>query len=122
MNVQYEKVKLLNFQEIASFLFIISIFISIYLQNNEKKNILNMFYKDLSSLEEFNRYFIIALLVVFLYINYNFFNIAKYQNKKIKPYIIQNYATLLSLIAGFLALYAFYENKRSISSVESPVI
>lgn len=122
MNVQYEKIKFLNFQEIASFLFIISVIISIYLLENEKKMVSNKKYKNLDKLEEFNRYFVIALLIIFIYINYKFYDIAKYEKKKLRPYTLQNYASIISLVTGFIALYAYYDNKSGISGIENPII
>lgn len=119
------EIKILDLQIVASFLFIITTFISILITYNEDyylkngKRIINS--KDAVKLSKLNRAFIIILLFVFLYINYKNKEIDKIKNNDIAPDNLQIFASYLSLVASFIILYVVYKyGEDVIPTTENP--
>lgn len=109
MNTKKSEIKLLDIQIIASTLYIGSLLISILLTYNDKqitkkeKTILTN--AQAANLSVFNRAFIVALTLVFLYTTYQSRENAKKENQKIWPFDLQMYASELSLLATIIVLY-----------------
>lgn len=124
-NTKEAEIKILELQIVASFLFIITTFISIFITYNEDyylkngKRIINS--KDATKLSKLNRTFIIILLFVFLYINYKNKEIDEIKNNDITPDNLQIFASYLSLIASFIILYVVYKyGEDVIPTTENP--
>lgn len=120
------KVKSINLQLLSSFLFIISIIISILLTYNEKRNILKKepLFNDIFAkyLNLFNRIFALFIIVLILYINYNDY---KNRNGSTNALIYQIYASIFSVISALIVLYVVIENfsdNINISSIENPIV
>ena len=109
MNIKSSEIKLLDIQIIASVLYIGSLLISILLTYNDKqitkkeKTILTN--AQAANLSVFNRAFIVALTLVFLYTTYQSRENAKKENQKIWPFDLQLCASELSLLATIIVLY-----------------
>lgn len=121
MNTTDYEIKLLNLDEFGSFLFIITIIISMYITEINKNELKEKKYRNIKNLQLFNRCFVIALLFLFFYINAENLKIAKFKNKDLKPFQLQIVASILVIIASFIALYILHYNGE-IASTENPEI
>jgi len=124
-----DKIKLLSYQLITSFLFIISILISILLTYNQKQELLNekriLNKKSSKYLNLFNRIFALSIIFAILYINYSEYQINKNKRSNIAPYKHQVYASIFSVISAIIVLYVVIENwedNPNITSIENPII
>lgn len=108
-NAKLSEIRLLDIQIIASILYIGSLLISILLTYNDKqltqkkKTILSN--TEAANLSVFNRVFIVALTLVFLYTTYQSRENAKKENQKIWPFDLQLCSSELSLLATVIVLY-----------------
>lgn len=121
-----KQIELLNLQNIASFIFIITILISIYLTNLDKNNIIFNKNTKKFDLALLNRIIVTILSLTYLYINiYNTY-IAKQRNKDLKNYFVELYVSIIVLIASLILLYLAYINKINndfnISDIENPIL
>ncbi len=119
MNTNEQEINLLNIQQIVSVLFIVSILISIYTTNQVKNDLKFNTKTNNRKLSEFNRYLSLSLLIIFFIINYNFLEIAKINNKDLRPFKYQLLAATFAIIASLIILYSFYLSN-SIATVENP--
>jgi len=114
-NYKELEIKILDIQLIATLLFIISLFISIIINVDEKLKLKNnsgfLSNKNSQNLALFNRIFVVILALVFIYCNYASKKIAEYKNDETKNIELQILAGLLSLIAAIIVLYVAYKNK-----------
>ena len=108
MNISDRETQLLYIQMYASILFIITTIISIILTyDNIKKheNKKRVFTSDTEhNVIITNRLIITVLVVVFTYINYEFYEISKLKNDS-NLQRKEFFASILALIAGFILLY-----------------
>lgn len=123
-----QEINLLDIQNIATFLYIISLLISIYLTNYDKETLENKPHScsptTYQRLAIFNRVFVITLTLTYLYINYANQNIARQKKEDLSSFRWQISASWLSLVATLIALYVVvhYQNYTTISGIENPGI
>lgn len=127
-NKQTEEIKLIDGQIIASFLFIISIAISIALLYNQKLNVLNeeplFSRKETNKIALYNKIFSIILLAYFLYVSYQTYEETK-DTEKGSDAQIQLIASSIVTFAAFLGLYIILKNYNTnlpFIDVENPEI
>ena len=121
-----EEVKIVNIQLISTFLFILSLVISLLLTYNSKlevegkKGFLND--KQNYSISVFNRIFIVCLSLAFLYTNIKNKEIAKSKSVNTHPFNLQIMASELSLLAALIVTYVVVSSGEYsiITSVENP--
>lgn len=117
----------INIQLIALIITLISVFISLLLTYNQKleiKNLETLFSsKNTFKLTKFNRILILILGITFLYVNYNLYKISKKEGENLKPYILQIFASILTVITALITLYVVsLSNKENVSDIENPII
>lgn len=127
--MEKEKLKLLDYQIFASVLFIISIFISIILTYDEKRQVLKkqgLFSEQFDKyLNLFNRILSLLIVLFILYINYETYYIQKKKRNNLDPFRHQIYASIFSVISALIVLYVVIENwyeNPNITSIENPII
>lgn len=117
----------INIQLIALVITLISVFISLLLTYNQKleiKNLDTLFSsKNTFKLTKFNRILILILGITFLFVNYNLYKISKKEGENLKPYILQIFASILTVITALITLYVVsLSNKENVSDIENPII
>lgn len=124
-----KKVQLLNYQLILTGLFIITLIVSIILTYDEKRDILNKQKLFSDTFEDylnlFNRIAGVLIIVAFLYINYQDYQLNKGIKRNIEPFKHQIASTIFNLISAAIALYVVIENwneSPNISDVENPIV
>lgn len=127
MNKKNKEIDAINIQLIALFLILISSIISILLTYNQKLDLeeKDTLYtpKQSYKLTLFNRIFIIILSIVFLYVNYELYEVSKEEGEDLKPYILQIFASILTIISGIIVLYVVLQSTtENVSDVENPII
>lgn len=121
-----DEIKTINIQIIATYLFIISLIISLLLTYNDKFKTLNkkeiFTEKKTYQISVFNRFFVLVLSLTFLYINYLNYQASKKEKKDLSPFTLQLAASELSVLASVIVLYVVIisGNYSIISSVENP--
>lgn len=126
MNKQKE-INAINIQLFALIIALFSAVISIIITYNQKLNLEGnkpiLDSKDSFNLTLFNRVLILVLSFVFLYVNYVLYNISKEEGEDLKSYKLQISASILTIIAGIIALYVVtLSNTENIVDVENPII
>lgn len=122
-----KEIELLNIDIDTAILFIITILISIYLTYENKQDLLNkkriLNKKDDQYILLFNRLFVLIIVLIILYDNYEGYKIAKEKNKDLKPFKIQIFASILTVITALLILYVVFYNwdKNNLSDIENPI-
>lgn len=129
MNEKIE-VKLLNYQIIATILYIGSLGISLLITYNDK--LLELKHqpifkrKTYRKLTVFNRTLVLGLTLVYLYVGYKNQNLAKEKKIDINPFNLQAMASELSVIAAVIVLYVVIttesDNYSIIAGAENPVL
>lgn len=128
MNNNQKETQLLYIQIYASIIFIITILLSIILTYNniKKKNDCPFFSKFLeNNLTIINRIIITFLVIVFTYINYEFYIISKQKNNRNNIQKNEFIASIISLIAGFILLYTTIKsiyNDETFGDIDTPLI
>lgn len=120
-----DEIKLLNLQIFGITITLITAIFSIIITYNEKCKLTNQknFPKSVNNftLILINRLLILIVALIFLYINYRFYKIAKKKNKKIKNYILQIITSYLTLTSAIITLYiVLTSNKNNIVNFENP--
>lgn len=112
-NTNSEEIKTLNIQLIASSIFIVTTFISIFITYNEKYNLKygkRIIDSDIASnIVKVNRSIITILLIVFIYVNYKTREFDRLKGNNITPDNLEIIASYLSLIAGLIVLYIVFK-------------
>lgn len=117
----------IDIQLLALIFTLISVVISLLLTYNQKlelKNLKTLFNsKTTFKITKFNRILILILGITFLYVNYNLYKISKKEGEDLKPYILQIFASVLTVITALITLYVvFLSNKGNVSDIENPII
>ncbi len=125
MNTTKRQIELLSLQNLATLAFIGSLIISVYLTEDEKKDLLyntnHHQSKKIQNLNTFNRILVVVLALIYLYVSLENEKIAKIKNLDLKNYKLQDYASILSLIGAGIALFSISTNPQNgVSSVENP--
>ncbi len=128
MNNNQKETQLLYIQIYASIIFIITILLSIILTYNniKKKKDCAFFSKFLeNNLTIINRIIITFLVIVFTYINYEFYLISKQKNNRDNLQRDEFIASIMTLIAGFILLYTTIKsvyNDETFGDIDTPLI
>ncbi len=119
--------KYINIQLITIIFTFISIIFSFILTYNQKLEIQNK--KTLFNstqtfkIAKYNRTLILILSIIFLYVNYKLYKISKKEGENLKPYILQIFASVLTLTAAITTLYVIFLSKKGeVSDIENPII
>ena len=122
-----KEIELLNIDIATALMFIITIIISIYLTYENKQDLLNrkriLNKKDDQYILLFNRLLVLIIVLIILYDNIEGYEIAKEKNKDLKPFKIQIFASILTVITALLILYVVFYNwdNNSLSEIENPI-
>ena len=122
-----KEIELLNIDITTAVLFIITIIISIYLTYENRQDLLNkkriLNKKDDQYILLFNRLLVLIIVLIILYDNIEGYEIAKEKNKDLKPFKIQIFASILTVITALLILYVVFYNwdNNSLSVIENPI-
>ncbi len=126
--LRLKEVSILKKQNIATFIFILTLIVSIYLTYNEQQQLLNK--KTFTSsefdryLNLFNRIIGILILIALLYINYEQYNLAKEKRIDSEIFLKNIFASILNLIAGLIVLYIVFESlneENDFGPLENPI-
>lgn len=125
-----EEVKSLDYQIIATILYLGSLTLSLLITCNQRQELLNkkrlFTNKQANNYSIFNRYLVLILSLAFLFINYRDKNIAKKYGKDLKFLDLQISASQLSIISALIVLYVVLEsqgeNYNIITAVENPTL
>lgn len=121
-----EEIRLLDIQIVATYLFVISLAISLIITYNDKcktlkkKPILND--NNAYSLSVFNRIFVIGISLSYLYVNYKNREISKQKGLNLQPFNLQIISSELTILAGIIVLYVIISSGEYtiIASSENP--
>lgn len=122
-----EEIKYVNYQLLALVITLITSFIAIAITYNRKLDLEGK-KKFISSsnalkLTYLNRVALFLIGLLFLYINYELYNIAKIENKKLKNFKLQILASILVVASEVIAFYVVtHSDDSSISNIENPNI
>lgn len=122
-----KEIELLNIDIATALMFIITIIISIYLSYENRQDLLNrkriLNKKDDQYILLFNRLLVLIIVLIILYDNIEGYEIAKEKNKDLKPFKIQIFASVLTVITALLILYVVFYNwdNNSLSDIENPI-
>lgn len=122
-----KEIELLNIDIATALMFIMTIIISIYLTYENRQDLLNrkriLNKKDDQYILLFNRLLVLIIVLVILYDNIEGYEIAKEKNKDLKPFKIQIFASVLTVITALLILYVVFYNwdNNSLSDIENPI-
>lgn len=122
-----KEIELLNIDIATALMFIITIIISIYLTYENRQDLLNrkriLNKKDDQYILLFNRLLVLIIVLIILYDNIEGYEIAKEKNKDLKPFKIQIFASILTVITALLVLYVVFYNwdNNSLSDIENPI-
>ncbi len=122
-----KEIELLNIDIATALMFIMTIIISIYLTYENRQDLLNrkriLNKKDDQYILLFNRLLVLIIVLIILYDNIEGYEIAKEKNKDLKPFKIQIFASILTVITALLILYVVFYNwdNNSLSDIENPI-
>ena len=122
-----KEIELLNIDIATALMFIITIIISIYLTYENRQDLLNrkriLNKKDDQYILLFNRLLVLIIVLIILYDNIEGYEIDKEKNKDLKPFKIQIFASVLTVITALLILYVVFYNwdNNSLSDIENPI-
>ena len=124
-----KEANLLDIQNTASVIFIITIIVSIILTTDEKNKLLKQptILSDESAkyLNLMNKIVVVLIALLFAYINYEQYKITKKKNSNTAPLKHQLEAAILNVIATLVVVYTIYETWSSnlnITDTENPII
>ncbi len=125
--MEKEEIKYINYQLIGLGITLITTVIAIIITYNQKlgtakkEKILSN--KDSLKLTYFNRILILLIAILFLYINYRFYEIDKEKGVDIKGDILQITASILTIVGALIAIYVVsLSNTENIADIENPNI
>lgn len=122
-----EEIKYVNYQILALVITLITSFIAIIITYNRKLSLEGK-EKFLSAptalrLTYFNRITLFLIGLLFLYINYELYKIAKIKNQDLKNFKLQILASILVVASEIIAFYVLtHSEDDSITNVENPNI
>ena len=125
-NTNHEELKILNFQNTITVIYILSLIISIYITNVDRDCIINpdKEHIDSNKLAVFNRILVVLLTLGFLYISYQNRKINIKKGKHPDLFNLQVMASEISLLSTIIVLYVVIksmgENYTVISGITNP--
>lgn len=125
--MEKEEIKYINYQLLGLGITLITTVIAIIITYNQKlgtaKREKILTNKDSLKLTYFNRILILLIAILFLYINYRFYEIDKKKGIDIKGDILQITASSLTIIGALIAIYVVsLSNTENITDIENPNI
>ncbi len=122
-----EEIKYINYQLIGLVLTLITTIIGIIITYNQKlgteKKPKLMTNKQSLILTYINRILILLIGILFLYVNYKFYELTKRKGKETKSEELQIVASFLAIISSIIALYVVtLSGTETIADVENPNI
>lgn len=122
-----EEEKIVELQLGVLFFTLLSTVISIILTYNQKLDIKGQktlfSAKNTYKITKFNRILILILGLAFLYINYKLYEISKKEGEDLRPYQLQIFASILTVITALITLYVVsLSTKESVVDIENPII
>lgn len=122
-----EEIKYINYQLFGLGITLITTVIAIVITYNQKlgaaKQEKILTNKNSLKLTYFNRTTILLIAILFLYINYRFYQIDKKKGISVKGDILQITASLLTIVSGLIALYVVtLSTTENIADIENPNI
>lgn len=122
-----KEVDIINVQLATLFISLFSLILSIIITYNQKLNLEDkdeiLDTDDLFKITLFNRVLIVIVSLIFLYVNYKLYEISKDEGEDLKSYNLQIVASILTVIAGLIALYVVSLSKGNDTvDVENPII
>lgn len=122
-----EEIKVINIQLGALVFSLISATISIILTYNQKLEIQEreplFSTKQTFKITVFNRFLILFISIVFLYVNYKLYQISEDEGEDLKSYQLQIVASGLTIISALIAIYVVsLSTKEEVSDIENPII
>ena len=122
-----DEIKLLNIQEVASFCYLITTAIAIYLTQYRKHVIQNedttLTPEEARKLNILNHFMILILTSVFLYVNQITLQNVRENQEDTTLLTLQNFASILTTIGAIIVLYVVLQDSaNNASSNENPEI
>ena len=122
-----EEVRIINVQLITLFVSLFSLLLSIIITYNQKLSLENkdeiLGTDDLFKITLFNRVLIVVISLIFLYVNYKLYEISKYEGEDLKSYELQIVASIITVVAGLIALYVVsLSTGNDTVDIENPII
>lgn len=116
----------INIQIYALMATLAGIIISLLLTYNQKLEIQgkNTLFnsKTTFKIAKSNRILFLIIGLVFLYVNYKLYIISKKEGENLKPYILQIFASVLTIITTLITLYVVTLSKKGdVSDIENPI-
>lgn len=112
--LQNRQLKIIDGQLIGCILYIISIIISIIIILNQRKSALNqeqfLTGSESQTISLANKIFILFLVIFFLYLNYESYNLAKDTNQDTSALELQIVGSILSIAVALISLYVVATN------------
>lgn len=109
MNDKEKKLEILNVQTFASFLFIVSLIVTIILTYNQKQYTLNkkpiFNNKETYIISNANRILVLIIVLMFLYSSYELREISKKKGSNVMLNNLDVFASVLSVIGAIIVLY-----------------
>ena len=122
--MEKDEIKYIDYQLIGLVITLITTVIAIVITYNQKlgaqkkKKILTN--KDSLALTYFNRILILLIAILFLYVNYRFYQIDKEKEVDIKGDILQIIASILTIVGALIAIYVVtLSNSENIADIEN---
>lgn len=110
MNTDKKQADLLTLQIITTIIYLGSLSLSIFLTYNDRLSFVNkkqvLTEQQSNTLAISNRVLVVVLTLVYLYISYQNFNIAKTKDVSLKPFALQTVGSELSTLSTIIVLYA----------------
>ncbi len=122
-----EEIKYINYQLFGLVVTLLTTIIAIFITYNQKLGTAGkkklMTNQQSLLLTYINRLLILLVAILFLYINYRFFDITKRKNQSKKSEELQIIASILTIASALIALYVVtLSNTETIADVENPNI
>ena len=95
-----------------------------YNQKLEQQNKKTLFSpKNTLKITKINRIIILIVSIIFLYVNYQLYEISKKEGENLTPYKLQILSSILVTIAGIITLYVILSSEReTVADVENPIV
>ena len=121
-----KEIRLLDYQNIISIIFIGTVIISILLTNDEKSKLLNkptLFKDSVEAINLINKIVVVVLTILIIYVNYCDYKIGKEKGSNLNPLRHQIEASVLNSLAALFVLYIIFENRDfNIVSIQNPTV
>lgn len=127
-DLQNRQLKIIDGQLIGCVLYIISLIASIVIILNQRKVALNkeqfLTGEESQAIALTNKIFILLLIIFFLYLNYESYNLAKDTNQDTSSLELQIIASILSIVVALIGLYVvstdFQNTNLQTAEIENP--